>query len=339
MNIRLTIVTLFLASSLVKAQNESLFKSANNFLNLLDKNQKLQAQYPFDSAERFRWHYVPLNDRKGLSINEMNEQQKNAAMGLMKSSMSENTFKKASQIMALENVLKAIEKRADGDHFRDPGKYFFTVFGNPAKNSTWGWRLEGHHISFSFTSNNNKIVSGTPGFLGANPAVVLSGPEKGTEILKEENELSLEFLHALNEVQLKKAVISEVAPEDIVTVNSRKAMIDNPAGLAFSELTAAQKETFLKLLSLYIHRYTHLFADNMMHDIEAAGMDKLVFAWAGSQENGPGHLRYYRIKGPTIIIEFDNTQNNGNHVHTVVRDLKNDFGGDILLEHYKQNHS
>ncbi len=320
------------------AQETDLYKSANVFLNSLDQNQKTQAQYAFDSAERFRWNYVPLNDRKGISINEMNQQQKNAAIALMKASLSENAFKKATQIMALENVLKAIEKRGESDHFRDPGKYFFTVFGQPSKSSVWGWRLEGHHISFNFSSDQNKIVSGTPGFLGSNPAVVLSGPEKGMEILKEENELAFDFLRALTPDQLKKAVIDTAAPGEMVTANNRKAMIDNPNGVSYSALTTAQKALFTKLLSLYIHRYTRLFAESMMHDIEAAGMDKLIFAWAGSTQNAVGNKRYYRIKGPTIIIEYDNTQNNGNHVHTVVRDLKHDFGGDALLEHYQKSH-
>ncbi len=339
MKIKLTIVLILLAHSFFsEAQNNDLYKTADLFLNSLDKNQKAQAQYSYDSVERYRWHYVPQNDRKGISINEMNSVQKDAAITLMKSSLSDNAFKKARQIMALEVVLKAIENRQENDHFRDPGKYYFTIFGQPEKTGIWGWRLEGHHVSFSFSSQDNKLVSGTPGFLGSNPETVLSGPEKGLEILKEENELAFEFLRALKSDQLKKAIIDTAAPGEIITVNSRKAMIADPKGLSYAALTSAQKSIFIKLLSLYIHRYTRLFADNMMHDIEAAGMDKLIFAWAGSTENAVGNKRYYRIKGPTIIIEYDNTQNNGNHVHTVIRDLKNDFGGDALMEHYKNSH-
>lgn len=323
-----------------EAQQDSrgMYKAANIFLNSLDKDQKAQAQYPYDSAERYRWHYVPLNDRKGISINELNAQQKDAAFALMKTAFSENGYKKATSIMQLEKVLKVLENRQESDHFRDPGKYYFTLFGVPSATTVWGWRLDGHHLSFSFSSDDNKLISATPGFMGANPAVVLSGPEKGLEILKEENELALDLLRSLNPDQRKKAIIDPVAPADIITVNSRKAMIDDPNGISYKELTGDQKTIFIKLLSVYIHRYTHLFAASMMDDIEAAGMENLIFAWAGSQENGAGHQRYYRIKGPTIIIEYDNTQNNGNHVHTVVRDLKHDFGGDELLEHYKRSH-
>lgn len=339
MKIKYTILAIVLAhASLCKAQGSDMYKTAITFLNSLNKNQKGQAQYPFDTTERYTWHYIPKNDRKGISINELNGQQKKAAIALMKTALSESGYKKATAIMRLEKVLKILENRQASDRLRDPGKYYFTIFGKPSKISIWGWRLDGHHLSFSFSSDANKLVSGTPGFMGANPAVVLSGAEKGLEILKQENELALELLNALNEAQRKKAVIAVNAPNDIITENSRKAIINNEDGVSFREFTPAQKAIFIKLLSIYIHRYTHLFASRMMNDIEEAGMEKLLFAWAGNTQNGPGNKRYYRIKGPTIIIEFDNTQNNGNHVHTVVRDLKHDFGGDELLEHYKKSH-
>jgi len=320
------------------AQENNMYKAAQNFLALLDKKQKMQTMYPFDTAERYTRHFVPKDDRKGISLNEMNTQQRNAAVKLMKTALSEEGYKKASAIMSLEKVLKVMENRAENDHYRDTGKYFFTIFNDPSEKGIWGWRLDGHHLSFSFCSESNRLVSGTPGFFGANPAIVLSGPEKGLEILKEETELALELLHALNKEQLQKTIINPVAPADIITYNNRKAMIEKLEGLSYRDMSKDQQKIFLQLLSVYIHRYTHLFAAGMMNDAETAGMDNLLFAWAGSMEDGPGHPKYYRIQGPTIIIEYDNTQNNGNHIHSVVRDLKNDFGGDALLEHYKNSH-
>ena len=204
--------------------------------------------------------------------------------------------------------------------------------------SVWGWRFEGHHVAFNFSSDNNQLVSATPGFLGSNPAIVLSGPEKGKQILKDETELGFALLHSLDATQIEKAVIDKTAPGEILTAASRKAMISDLKGILYSELNAAQQKIFMQLLSLYIHRYNRSFAKGMMHDIESAGFNNLRFAWAGDQQQGgPGHPHYYRIQGPTIIIEYDNTQNNANHVHTVVRDLKKDFGGDELLEHYKKH--
>ena len=174
--------------------------------------------------------------------------------------------------------------------------------------------------------------------MGSNPAVVLSGPEKGTEILHDETSLGLSLVHSLNEKQLLAATISANAPADILTTDKRVAIITDKKGISYADMTPGQQKALMQLLGLYIKRYTHLFAGAMMADIEKAGTKNLVFSWAGSMEDGPGHPKYYRIQGPTIIIEYDNTQNNANHVHTVVRDLKNDFGGDMLLEHYRSGH-
>ena len=223
----------------------------------------------------------------------------------------------------------------DDDH-RDPGKYYFSIFGDPVTDSIWGWRFEGHHVSINFSSENNRLVSGTPGFLGSNPAIVLSGPEKGKQVLKDETELGFSMLNSLDTEQKNIATIQVAALAEIITGNSRKAMINDPKGILYSQLNSSQQKIFLQLLSMYIHRYTRLFAIQMMHEIEAAGLNNLRFAWAGDQQPGVGHPHYYRIQGPTIIIEYDNTQNNANHIHTVIRDLKNDFGGDELLEHYNK---
>jgi hypothetical protein len=311
--------------------------TANKFLETLSAKQKAQAQFSFDQQERYNWHYVPKS-RKGISLGELNELQKSAAFNLLHTALSDTGYDKTVAIIQLEAVLREVEGRPSNDDYRDPGKYYFSVFGNPGTESIWGWRLEGHHVSFNFSAKDNKLVSGTPGFLGANPAIVLSGPEKGKQILKDETELGFALLNALDAQQLEKAIISSEAPGEIITGASRKAMISDTRGILFSELNDAQQKIFLQLLSIYIHRYTTSFAMNMMHEIEDAGLNNLRFAWAGAKQQGPGNPHYYRILGPTIIIEYDNTQNNANHVHTVLRDLKNDFGGDELLEHYKRGH-
>jgi hypothetical protein len=248
--------------------------------------------------------------------------------------LSDTAFEKTMSVIKLENVLREIENASPD--YRNPGNYYFSIFGNPAA-SIWGWRLDGHHVSFNFSSKNNRLISGTPGFLGANPAIVLTGPQKGLQILKDESLLGLAMLNSLTADQKQKAVISARAPGDIITGSSRKAMIENVQGVAYNELNKEQQKAFIQLLSLYIYRYQKMLAAQLMHEIEEAGLSNLRFAWAGAQEPGVGHPNYYRIQGPTIIIEYDNTQNNANHVHTIVRDLKNDFGGDQLLEHYKNS--
>ncbi len=317
---------------------QDIVMSASRFVSLLDSTQRRVAIYPFDTEERYLFHYFPVNDRKGIALDQMNKDQRAAAFDLIRSCLSDLGASQAADIMKMEILLKNLENRKADDHFRDPEKYFFTIFGLPANNNIWGWRVDGHHVCFSFYMQDKKLVSGTPGFLGSNPAVVQDGPEKGKEILKPEKELAFALLHSLSADQLKKAIFQKDAPGDIITRVDRKAMIEHPLGLPYSEMNASQQQLFLNLLSVYIHRYTKLFADDMLKEIQGAGLNNLLFAWAGSMEPGIGHPHYYRIQGPTLIIEYDNTQNNANHVHTVVRDLKFDFGGDLLLEHYKAAH-
>jgi len=311
-------------------------ETANKFLETLSVRQKAKTQFLFNQDERYNWHYIPKN-RKGISLNDLNDTQRKAAMNLLRTALSDTGYNKTIAIIELEAVLREVEGRSSNDDYRDPGKYYFSIFGNPAADSIWGWRLEGHHISLNFSTENNRLVSGTPGFLGTNPAIVLSGPEKGKQILKDETELGFALLHSFDAKQMENAIINAEAPGDIITAANRKATISDPRGILYSELNDAQQKKFLQLLSIYIHRYTRLFAIDMIHEIETAGLTNLRFAWAGAQQ--PGNPHYYRIQGPTIIIEYDNTQNNANHVHTVIRDLKNDFGGDELLEHYKKSHN
>ena len=320
-------------------QAQNLVGSASAFIATLSQDQQAKTLYLFDTTERYRFMYVPLNDRKGISMNELDAKQQLAAMQMLKACLNEATVKKLSSIMLLDNILKELEHRRPDDHYRDPGKYFLTIFGVPSAGAIWGWRFEGHHVAFHFSASKGELVAGTPSFLGSNPAIVQEGPQKGEEVLKEETDKGFALLHALSAEELRKAVIDSVAPGEILTAASRKAMIDHPAGIRYTELSPAHQQMMLQLLGMYIHRYTKLFADNMLKEIQTAGLDKLWFTWAGATEHVIGKPYYYRIQGPTVIIEYDNSQNNANHIHTVIRDLNNDFGGDMLLEHYRQDHT
>ncbi len=341
---RLTILLLllvagnFLSCSSQQATSISgdMTAAAIKFIQTLSPTQKEKAQFEWKDKERFNWNFVPI-ERKGIPLRELTVEQRKAGFDLLHTALSDTGFNKTIAIIQLEEVLREVENRPAPDDYRNPEKYYFSIFGNPVSGSTWGWRLEGHHIAFNFSSKNNQLVSGTPGFLGSNPAIILSGPEKGKQILKDETEIGFALLHSLDAKQMEKAVIHVKAPGEILTGNSRKAMINDPQGILYNELNSEQQKIFMQLLSVYIHRYTRLFAVGMMQEIESAGLNNLRFAWAGDQQPGRGHPHYYRIQGPAIIIEYDNTQNNANHVHTVIRDLKNDFGGDELLEHYKKN--
>lgn len=332
---RITILFIVLASATAFGQN-NLAQKANTFLGTLPEALKQKAQYKFDDGERFNWHFVPKS-RNGISFRDFNATQREAALELLKTSLSSQGYKKATSIMELENVLREVEKRGADDKYRDPQNYYLTIFGTPDDSQPWGWRFEGHHIALNFSSVSNRIESSTPSFFGSNPGVVKSGPEKGKEILKQETDLGFSLVNSFDADKLKMVMISESALPEIVSFNSRKAEPLTPVGLSYSSMNEQQKAMLLKLLDVYVRNYELGFSDRLMAKIKKAGIEKLSFAWAGSLKPGAGH--YYRIQGPMLLIELDNTQNDANHVHSVVRDLTNDFGEDILREHYEKEHS
>jgi len=317
------------------AQQTELVSRANTFLSLLDAKQKAKAQYLFDNDERFNWGFVPRS-RNGISLHDLNDSQKTAAFALLKTSLSAQGYQKATGILELEGILREVEGRNPGDTYRDPLNYYFTIFGNPSGTVPWGWRFEGHHLALNFSSVSGLIDSGTPSFWGSNPAIVPKGEKRGSQVLKQEMELGFSLVNSFSEDQLKTARFSETAPSEIFSSNSRSAELLEPAGILYTAMNDQQRKIFLQLLQTFVGNYELGFSNKLMARIKKAGLEKLSFAWAGSMKPGAG--QYYRIQGPMLLIEYDNTQTNANHVHTTVRDLTNDFGEDILREHYKKEH-
>ena len=325
-----------LSTSFGFSQSSEVVTRANNFLGLLDEKTKAKALFTLDDPERLNWYYVPREKREGACFKFLTLEQQNAARALLKISLSEVGYKKATEIMALENILKEIENRLTNDNYRDPLNYYFSIFGNPSDTNPWAWRIEGHHISVHFAIDKGELISSTPTFFGSNPGVVPIGVEKGKQILKQETELGFEFINSLTSDQKTKAIIADTAFPEIITANTRKAELLNPVGINFLSLTKGQQQQFNQLLNVYINNYALGFSSKLMDKIKKAGIENLSFAWAGSLIAGVGH--YYRIQGPMLLIEYDNIQNNANHVHTSVRDLTNDFAEDILREHYQKDH-
>ncbi|WP_225309684.1 DUF3500 domain-containing protein [Larkinella humicola] len=314
--------------------------AVTSFLKTLDEEQRKVAMFPFNDDERFVWYYTPV-PRKGLSMKKMTPEQQKAAMALLKLAMSEQGYEKTTAIMDMENVLRVQENRPPNDTHRDPVNYFFTFFGEPNSKEPWGWRLNGHHLLWQFSSLTGKISGMTPTFLGSNPDIVrVDVPQKGKQILKQEAELGLALVNSLNSDQLKMALLNETSPQEIFSTNVRKVSIEKMEGIPFPKLTESQQKTFLTLLDTYLNNYHVTLKNQQMDKLKKIGLDKLVFAWAGDRQPGfgPGKGQYYRIHGPTLLIEYDNAQNQANHTHTVVRDLTSDFGEDVLAEHYKSQH-
>ena len=307
--------------------------AARDLLESLTSDQRRRVLFPLGDPERFNWNYMP-GPRRGVPLREMTEAQRQSALALLESALSRRGYEKANGIMALEVILGELEGRGAGDRVRDPGGYFLTLFGTLQQGEPWGWRIDGHHLSLTFTTVTQQLVATTPAFLGANPAEVPHGPRQGWRVLRDEEELGRQLLLALESSQREQALIAARAPRDIITGTGREILIAEPGGLPAAEMTSAQRESLMQLVGLYARNLRDELAEAHLKRIRRAGVDKLHFAWAGGTARGEGH--YYRIHGPTVLIEYDNTQNNANHIHTVMRDLENDFGLDLLRRHYTE---
>jgi hypothetical protein len=311
---------------------EEMAWAAKNFLSALTPEQRGKATFTFTDEERFDWHFIP-KARKGLPFKEMNSAQQKLAHALLCSGLSQRGYAKATTIMSLDEVLRVLEAGGTGPT-RDPDLYYFTVFGTPGPQDTWGWRVEGHHLSLNFVVRGDNVLAATPAFYGANPAEVKSGPRQGLRVLGVEEDLGRQLVKSLSAEQQKTAIFTNVAPRDIITGNSRTAQLLNPPGIPAERLTPPQKALLTKLVTEYANRHRPEVAADDLAKIERAGWEKVHFAWAGAVEPGEGH--YYRVQGPTFLLEYDDTQNNANHIHTVWRDLANDFGNDVLRRHYEE---
>lgn len=338
---RLAVVLLACAASTFVAFYDSssapeMTTSAQAFLASLSPDQLAKAKMAFGSEERFNWHFIP-RERKGLPMKEMRPDQRALAHAMLSAGLSQRGAIKAATIIGLEKVLGDIEKAQGRTNInRDPELYFFTVFGDPSNTGTWGWRVEGHHLSINVALNKGKVAYSTPTFFGANPASIVEGPRAGMRPLGREEDLARDLLMALDSKQRTTATIDTKAPNDIITTNSRKAEPGPPVGLSAAKMTQKQADMLMAVIEEYAHRMPMDVAQATVTDVRQQGLAKVSFAWAGSEKKGDGH--YYRIHGPTFLIEYDNTQNNANHIHSVWRDLRNDFGADLLKEHYVTDH-
>ena len=303
---------------------------ANSFLDSLEDKKEI-AMMPYDSDKRVDWHFIPKKTRKGLVMREMNSAQRTAALRLLRATLSEVGYDKASTIMLMEGVLRELEGKGRNWE-RDPHKYYVTIFGTPSASDPWALSFEGHHLSLNFSFRDGKVVDSTPQFFAANPATIMndvSGPVgKGTRVLKDEEQLAFDLVNALSDEQRKMAMIAEEAPSEIRFAGEAQVKVGDPEGIAFSALSNDDKATLKQLVESYVNAVPEKIANERREQIEADGWDGVHFAWAGSIKPGVGH--YYRVRGKRFLIEFVNTQpdaagNPANHIHCVWRDVSGDF--------------
>jgi hypothetical protein len=263
----------------------------------------------------------------------MTEPQRKLAHDLLKTGLSDRGYMTYTQIMQLEDILKVVEQPPR--FARDKEAYRFSLFGSPDIKGSWGWRVEGHHVSLHFTVVNGTPVA-NPTFAGSNPAEVRDGVEKGKRVLATLEDAGRTLVMALDAAQRAAATINAVAPNEILTANKLDIQPLSPEGLKASAMNAAQRQALEQVIDAYTGLMTPEIAAARVKKIRDAGIENVTFAWAGPVERGQKH--YYRVQGPTFLIEFDNTQNDGNHVHSIWRDFKDDFGRDLLREHVRASH-
>ena len=342
------------ARTLVKRMGEAVV----NFLAALTTDQRAKATFRFeDQAERTRWHYTPI-PRHGLPLAEMTRPQQRLAQQVVATGLSRGGYVTASTIMGLETTLDFLEGWKFEGPGRDPVQYYLSIFGEPDAKTLWGWRFEGHHISLHYTIAGGRIIAPTPTFFGSNPAEAPLGAVGTLRPLMAEEDLARELLHTLDESQQQHALLATIAPNDIITTNQPQIIpgllpasiaermglelaealrySTEPKGLAATALQDSQREILTALISQYIRRMPDEIAEVEMAKLATARFDQMHFAWAGGFEHGQPH--YYRIQGADLLIEYDNTQNNANHIHSVWRDPADDFGASLLAQHYAHAH-
>lgn len=328
----------------------------------LDPRQRSNVVVPLEDENRTNWNFLPESGRRGVPLRDMTDTQRYLTHQLVAQAMSIEGYAKVLQVMNLEHVLRELNAPVFGHvapYFRDPEGYFLTFFNQPQPDSHWGWRLVGHHLSLNSTVVGQDRISFTPLLLGSEPATI--GPFR---ILAEEEDLGFRLLKSLNADQAARATIHDVSPPDFVTrcvplisdeewpdvhgVGRRDAMIadadrgalryvkSRPRGLARRDMTTEQATALDELVAAFLSNLKPSEVGREMDRITRADRDALHFVWAGGHSAEQPH--YFRVEGPVTLIEFDNTEDNANHVHAVWRNPTDDFGSDLLAEHRAAQH-
>lgn len=304
------------------------------FLQSLNEAQLEQTNLPFDDLSRQNWHFFPgrMLFRPGILLEDLTSEQKDLAFNMLRHYLSESGYKKTKQIISLEEVLAEMEQNTD---FRNPEVYYIAVYGNPEKDSLWAWSFEGHHVSLNFTIVEEQIAM-SPRFLGAGPAIVPIGKRKGERTLAQEEDLGLELINSMTTAQRQQTIFQEASYWELVTATSTEVGPLDPVGIKFTDLQPKQQQILSKLIEAYISTMPEALAEQRLTALQQEDPAEIRFGWAGATEIGQPH--YYRVQGQSFLIEFDNSQSNANHIHTVWRDFDGDFGRDLIREHYQKHH-
>ncbi|WP_157605366.1 DUF3500 domain-containing protein [Schlesneria paludicola] len=299
-------------------------EAAKSFLTAITPDQRQAASFKYDDPERLNWHFIP-RERKGLPLKALEGPTLHAAMKLIRTGLSDAGYDQALNVMSLEEVLYLIEpgERAARRERRDPSKYYLSIFGTPAEIGLWGWRLEGHHLCLNFSIKDGKVISSTPEFFGANPGTIDAGKGREIRVLGPEEDIARQILKLCTPEQQAICWVSKEAPGEVPGPNLPQPVVGEPVGLPVGKMSADQKQLIQDLLNEYLKNLPADVEKERRDMLKAAGVDKITFAWFGQPDLHEAH--HYRVQGPTFVIEYNNTQNNANHVHSMWRNLAGDF--------------
>lgn len=305
---------------------------AKKFLGPISKSDQSKFVLKFDDPTRRAWHKT-RPQRTGLEFRDMSQEQHELCDELLKLSLSRAGYHNVVRILALNSPLKRDPKLPQTTPVLDPERYCFNIYGTPDSTGTWGWSLDGHHLSLNFVIQDNLVTSDTPTFWGADHSVtnVLkpNEVEAGERKLTDAERLAYIFVTELDSPLRIKANIANTSPEDVRTDAKPLPPQSVPQGIPSTLLTVPQKTRLMTILDMYNSAMAAPIAAARMNEIKAAGLDQIFFAWAGVSE--PGGPRYYRIQGPTFVLEIvdvqaDTERNTALHMHAMWRSLKHDFG-------------
>ena len=310
------------------APGMAMSQAATRFIEVLDHSNRLKVLYKYEDPERLNWHFIP-RERKGLGLWDLDGAALKSAEDLVRSGLSTAGYHKVLEVRSLEEVLYLFEGGTEEERRlkRHPHKYYVTIFGTPGPKGLWGWRFEGHHLSLNFSIKDGVIVSSTPEFFGANPGLIDAGPGRSLRVLGDREDIARSILKAEPESRLSKIWISNKAPGDIRGGGIAQPIVAAAEGVRFADMTTEQQGLLKKLIAEYLTAAPTTVVRERMKMIDADGMDDIHFGWwGGSELNEPHH---YVVQGKSFIIEYNNTQNEANHVHAIWRNLGGDFNTSV----------
>ncbi len=342
------LVGLLLSCAGFAQPNATVAESTNRFLSTLSAEELQKTNYAFTDSLRYKWTNLPVGlvPRPGIAYGALSDKSRLAFHRVLSAVLSSQGYLKTTSLMQLDDILNTLyQQEFDGGKIDQKmltmmqkmkwahGNYFISVWGKPGTTGVWGLNFGGHHMALSLTSDG-KSVSMSPYFIGTDPSEVKFGKYSGLRVLSKEEDYGFMLVNALTDSQKAIAILKQNVPKDIITSPQAKQRITDYYGIPASQFTADQKTMLTLLIQEYTHNFEHQKAHQLFEKITQSGLDNVYFAWIGSLENNKPH--YYIINGPDFLIEYDNVgfQNDGNHIHAILREKGQDFGDDMLKRHY-----